>query len=125
MSRKSVTLLDTTFGVVEPVGPKVPAAAYYGNVGALQTIALYNANLTGRLIVEASLAADPNDNDWFPIDLDLTANNYVEYTASSGVFFFNIKGNYVWLRGKIDRSYLTPNVDTNFYGHISKILLNF
>ena len=125
MSRKSTSLLTDTAGQISPVGNKVFGAAYYDSPTLLHTIVTYNVNFTGRLILEASLAQDPASTDWFEVKLDKNSNvNYVQYTSSTGIFYFTVQGNYVWLRARIDRSYLVTPADPA-HGSVSKVLLNF
>ena len=78
-------------------GEKKPAAAYYLGNADLQTVTWNLTNVTGSLVIQASLATDPvltDDNDWFTV-YSLACSSLTE----SG--YANVNGNYVWLRAKI------------------------
>ena len=125
MSRTSTILLEDTIQQVNVVGEKVQGAAFHGISTGNHTIAITNQNFTGRLFVEASLAEDPKEEDWFIIDINPTSTDlFIEYTTSSGVFLVNFTGNYIWLRARINRDHLS-NPEDQAHGAINKILLNF
>jgi hypothetical protein len=62
-------------------------------------------NFTGNIVIEASLASTPNDNDWFKVyELDANANaasNTAPQIASNASVYTNITGNFVYMRAKI------------------------
>jgi hypothetical protein len=60
--RQSETLLHRTDDAVSVVGDPV---AVYGS--RTFTAAIHTSNLTGIVVIEAALAADPQDHDWFPV----------------------------------------------------------
>jgi len=86
-------------------GEKQPAAAYYLGNRDLQTVQYSLSNCTGNIVIEASLAADPEASDWFNV-FTLEANssaldNTPTKLASDAVSFVNIEGNFVYLRAKV------------------------
>lgn len=121
MARQSYLLLSSTVGQVNIVGEQVKAAGYYGSSNGKHTVAIYNKNFTGRLSIQATLALEPSDNDWFAVSLG--GDLEVEYTDQDSITTFNFTGNYVWLRAVVDRSYLPAPEDP--HGSIDKIYLNF
>lgn len=124
MSRTSIIILEDTLGQTNPVGQPVNGAGYYGTPTSNHTIAVYNNNFTGRLYIEATLTKNATEADWFDIDLDPSdSTSYVEFTNSTDIIPFNFKGNYVCLRARVDRTYLTTPEDPA-HGNITKILLN-
>lgn len=124
MSRTSKVLLPDTAGQTNPVGYAIHGAAYYGLGAGVHTIAVYNQNFTGRLYIEAALATCPTESDWIEVDFNPgDVPVYVEYTISTGVFTYNFTGNYIWVRARVDRTYLPSPADPA-HGTISKILLN-
>ena len=131
--RQSVILLGNTGTSVNVTGQKIRAAGYYGSGMNIYTMVPYLNDFSGRIYLEGSLANDPHEDDWFKINL----NGYLEYleflphlpdinnnTGTTDVFPISFQGNFVWLRAKVDRSFLL-NPDTTNYGQISKILINF
>jgi len=86
-------------------GNSQPAAAYVLGNRDLQTISLNAINLTGNIIIEASLSSSPTDNDWFKVfELDANVNasaNSESYIASNANMYTNVTGNFVYMRAKI------------------------
>lgn len=88
------------------VGEKRPAAAFYLGNKDLQTVNISTAALSGNVVIEASLATSPTEEDWFDV-YQLTANvnamnNTAPKLASTTSVGVNIEGNFVWLRAKIE-----------------------
>lgn len=123
MSSSSIRLLNSTDGYTNVVGDKTKAAGYFGSSSGIHTIAADLQNFTGRIYVEASLATEPQESDWFSIQLDGT-NDYIEFSGDTAVKSYTFKGNYVWLRARQNRDYL-PDPEASGLGHIEKILLNY
>lgn len=138
----SVTLLDTTSGKINVTGPKQRGAGYANTIGNNHTVSISTYNLTGRVYIEGSLAIDPSDADWFPIPVKdglpyiqfpanplkpvgpLSAYGYA--TGDTGNFAFSFSGNFIWLRARLDRTYISPPpVEANLVGAVTKILLNY
>jgi hypothetical protein len=76
-------------------GNSQPAAAYYLGNRDLQTVAIKATALTGNIVIQASLATTPTNDDWFKVyELEANASNTSIYT--------NIEGNFVYIRAKIE-----------------------
>lgn len=138
----SAVLLPSTTGFANVVGSAVKADGWYGNTSGLHTIAIYVQNLLGRVYIDASLADNPGPLDWFSIPLfDDTV--YIEYPQNpaaptgvpqgavigdTGVNSFTFKANILWLRARLDRSYLPDPMQTEteiaMLGIVRKILLS-
>lgn len=86
-------------------GNSQPAAAFYLGNRDLQTVNLNLNNVTGNIVVEASLATTPSVNDWFKVyELEANANatpNTAPQIASNASIFTNIEGNFVFMRAKV------------------------
>jgi hypothetical protein len=76
-------------------GNAQPAAAYYLGNQDLQTLNFSLTNVTGNLVIEATLASNSASAEWFSV-YEYTAN------ASNVSTFTNINGNFVYLRAKVD-----------------------
>lgn len=76
-------------------GNSQPAAAYYLGNRDLQTVNLSLTNCSGNIIIEASLASNPSDTDWFKV-YELSAN------AANISTYSNIDGNFVYVRAKVE-----------------------
>jgi hypothetical protein len=93
-------------GNLNQTGPATRADGYYGFADGLHTIAFYLNNFKGNLIVEATLSDDPKESDWFPIGIGANTTFYQVETPETRVETFNVVGNFVYLRAKIQRSHL-------------------
>lgn len=88
-------------------GNTTPAAAYYLGNRDLQTVNLSLTNVTGNIVIEASLATTPSsDTDWFKVyQFEANANaaaNSEPQLASNACVYTNIEGNFVYMRAKIE-----------------------
>lgn len=61
-------------------------------------------NFAGTLSVQATLATQPSEADWFTVN-DTTVN-YAELTipATTTTNYVNFTGNFVWVRAVVDRT---------------------
>lgn len=82
-----------------------PAAAYYLGNKDLQTVNIKLTEVTGNIIVQATLATTPTENDWFNVyRLEANANatpNSAPQLASNASVYTNIEGNFVRMRAKV------------------------
>jgi hypothetical protein len=81
-------------------GSSQPAAAYYIGNRDLQTVNIKLSNVTGNIVIEASLATSPGPADWFKV-YELVANN-TSNTNSNASTYSNIDGNFVHMRAKVE-----------------------
>jgi hypothetical protein len=88
----------------------------------IHTVAVYGDNLSGRIIIQGTLATTPTEDDWFNILIG--GLPYKDYTSFTGVEGFTFIANLVFLRAKLDRTALgISNFATA--GHVGKIYLNY
>ena len=79
-------------------GDAQQAANYYGGFGGLQTIAIYLLNFQGRIVIEATLDADPvQDLQWFEVS---RFSSLTETTTRN--FSVNVTGNFTWIRARVE-----------------------
>lgn len=131
-------MLGDTFLELNVTGEKIRADGFFGQKDGLHSVAFYLQDFTGRVFIEGTLASEPVDGvDWFAIFLDGT-NSFIEYpldlsnpTGVNGdtmVDAFTFQGNFVYLRVRIDRSFVVPIPVTDpekaLLGSIGKVLLN-
>lgn len=87
-------------------GNSQPAAAYYLGNRDLQTVNYKLTNVTGNIVIEASLASTPSSSDWFRVyHVEANANataNSAPQLASNASAYTNIEGNFVFLRAKVE-----------------------
>jgi hypothetical protein len=80
--------------VYDVVGDKKQAASYYVGSKDLQTVNINLTDVTGNIVIQATLATLPETTDWFNV-YTLEANST---TTNEAV---NVEGNFVWMRAKI------------------------
>jgi len=94
---------------------RIKGDGYYGNTDGFHTVQFKVSNFVGKFEVQASLASDPIEADWFSAELGTSSqtidttgllsfqniNSVVFSTATSITKSFNVVGNFVWLRAKI------------------------
>lgn len=108
-------------GELDQLSDPVRGDGYYGYRDGYQTMAIQFDNFIGRIQIEATLELDPSEADWFPIWLS-ASNPYREYTtAKQGTEAFSFRGNFVLIRFRKTRSYLTT---TSSLGDITKVMLS-
>jgi hypothetical protein len=86
-------------------GNSQPAAAYYLGNQNLQTVNINLSNCSGNIVLEATLASSPTENDWFKV-YEFIANsnapaNSEPWINSNASTYTNITGNFVYMRAKI------------------------
>ena len=91
---------DGTSDPYNVTGNTQPAAAYYLGNQDLQTLSFSFTEVTGNLVIEATLANPPADSDWFKV-YEISANNQSNTNANLNSYT-NISGNFVNMRAKIN-----------------------
>jgi hypothetical protein len=131
----SIILLPSTSDKKNVIGDPVHADGWYGFSEGLHTVSIHTANFTGRIWIQASLALEPTEDDWFDIWLR-EGTPYLEFpfnpSAPTGYLqgdttnmAFTFKANILWVRAKMDRDYLEiVEPYDGSYGVINKIVLS-
>lgn len=110
-------------------GEKFRGDGYYGRSDGLHTVQIDIDGFLGKLEIQGSLSIDPQDDDWFTIELGTGSQSidttgllreenitFVSYTESTtNTKLYNFTGNYVWIR-----AYVYDWTD----GTVNSILLN-
>lgn len=97
------------------------------STNALHTIAIYVSEFVGRVHVEASIANEPGENDWFPVIRHIDYPRLIaDFSRETSVIGLTFKGNYMWFRIRVERSHLYPPVEypASEFGLVDKVLLN-
>lgn len=126
-SRKSITMLTSTNDEIEVVGDKIRADGYYGFTDGKHTVQVNYINFTGGINMQATLAIDPTEDDWFDINLNKLVSNDPIYKieGETGVRAFTFTGNFTYLRVLLKRDYILPvPLPGTELGSISKVLLS-
>lgn len=83
---------------------------YFGASDGVHTVTYtVTPNFQGNLSVQATLATDPQETDWFTV-----TNTTVTYAqpivpATTTTNYTNFSGNFVWVRARVERPNNPPN----------------
>lgn len=104
MSRQSISLLPSNLVTedvhTDIVGDPVRADLWRGQSDHVYTVAVYASAYNGTVVVEASLAAEPGEGDWFPIVGPYSFADPYTGLAMSGARGESFKGIFTWLRAR-------------------------
>jgi len=89
---------DSTIETV--TGEKYKGDGYYGRSDGFHTIQYSIDSFIGTLEIQATLAVDPNADDWFTLYSQAYPVSNDEGTTGS--FITNFTGNYVWVRAHVN-----------------------
>lgn len=108
-------------GQLDQLSDAVRGDGYYGYRDGYHTMAIQFNQFLGKIQIEATLELDPAEADWFPIWLT-PSHPYREYNApKTGTEAFTFRGNFVLVRFRKERSYLST---TSPVGDITKVMLS-
>jgi len=96
-------------------GDKYRGDGYYGRSDGLHTVQIDLDGFLGKVEMQATLAIDPQTEDWFTVELGTGSQTvdttgvireenitFVEYTESTtNTKSYNFTGNYVWVRAHV------------------------
>ena len=121
MNNTTVATLMLGDGQVDQLSDPMRGDGYYGYRDGSQTIAVTFNNFLGRIQIEATLEINPKEADWFPVWMN-RATPYKQYgTVTNGTESFSVRGNFVLIRFRKTRSYLS---DTSSVGDVTKVMLS-
>lgn len=139
-SRKSVVMMSNTGRDHNLVGKPIRADGWFGNPDGIHTVQVIYSNFTGAFGLQGTLELDPQEKDWFYINLNQFSaidTPFVRFpvrpasptgdSGDTGTKAFTFTGNFVWLRAVLDRSYLvepSPTAATIGFGQIDRVLLS-
>lgn len=89
LSQANISVSDSTFSY----GERAKGPGYHRKDNALQTAMFDFSDFTGTVKLQATLALDPKNTDWFDIDLTEFVGDQANTTYIS-----NFYGNFVWIR---------------------------
>jgi|TARA_B100000959_G_C14918669_1_gene598526 hypothetical protein len=130
----TVTML-TDGAALSFTGDKVRGDGYYGYNDGLHTIAIDVQDFKARVYLQGTLSTNPVEADWFDIQL-ASSTDYIQFPADAGNLLgggtngdtitkgYTFQGNFVYLRAKVDRTWIDPTPDLANVGVLNKIQLN-
>lgn len=107
---------NTGTGMLVYKSLKAKGDGYYGSSDGFHTVAYTAAStFVGTVTMQASLAAEPTDLDWFNIPNTTSTYTTFNVRTTSTVDCYNFTGNYVWVRGHV--SITDGAVEVIHYNH--------
>jgi hypothetical protein len=83
---------------------------YFSNSGGFHTVTYtVTPNFAGTLTVQATLATDPVEADWFNVTGSAVTYTSPIVPATTTTNYVNFTGNFVWVRAFVQRSPDDPN----------------
>lgn len=121
MSNPSVATMMIGNGLPDQLSSPLRGDGWYGFKDGYQTMAVTFSGFVGRIQIEATLAQNPVEADWFPVWL--TRNTpYLEFTEPrTSTESYTFQGNFVLVRFRKTRSHLG---DTSNIGDIAKVMFS-
>lgn len=119
MSRTSEVILHNTADALNVTGAPFDAAGRHRF-----SVAIHTGNLTGTVVVEATLVPEPGEQDWFPVVGPITypRPGQRETRDAYGVSF---KGSYAFVRAKLIRPGVSDQSSANaMFGFVDRVLIN-
>ena len=131
----SSELLPTVTTPVSYTGTEQRGAGWNQSLGNTHTIAMTVQNFVGRIYIEVSLASTPGAGDWAPVNL-AGGLPYIQFPLNpaaptglnggdTGTWSWSFSGNYIWVRARMDRTYLGLTPPVIGYGSVVQVLMNF
>lgn len=125
MSNNSVIILENQTYNSESsiIGEKFKGDGYYGRSDGLHSVQIDTDTITAKIKIQATLAVEPADTDWFDVSLQTTSADIIGYVDTTGAIrsdsvftsvtvldldtytnieLYNFIGNYVWVRAVIE-----------------------
>lgn len=134
ISRRSITIMGPTGNNMNVVGTPVQGDSYYGYTDGLHTFQVTYNQFVGRFRIQATLAMNPTENDWFDVIPDVTAGRawnpagYVQFNTNNpglGSEAYTFQGNFTYVRAYMDRTHVADGVTYDAsYGQINRVILS-
>jgi hypothetical protein len=114
-------LYSTSSGTLIYTSTKAKGDGYYGASDGLHTVMYtYDSNFIGTVTMQATLASNPIESDWFNItgtttEMTEMSPGYDSIDVTVRSDFYNFTGNFVWVRGYV--AIESGQVGSVFYNH--------
>jgi hypothetical protein len=82
-------------------GEKYKGDGFYSRADGLHTVQYTVIGFIGSISIQATLATNPENNDWFIVSGTTHTSTAVDSDESDGAFIRNFTGNYVWVRAVV------------------------
>jgi hypothetical protein len=101
-STTAVVYPNTATGTVVFVSDKLKGDGYFGGSDGLHTImCVATTEFVGTVTMQATLATEPADNDWFNINDSTVCYTALDTRTTSTADCVNFAGNFVWVRANV------------------------
>ena len=134
INRRSLTLMSATGTTMNQYSTVAKGDSFYGYTDGFHTFQVTYNQYVGRLRIQATLAIDPTDSDWFDLVPDTTSGanwnpaGYVQFNANDpaeGSEAYSFQGNFTYVRAYADREHIGDGATyDSSYGQISRVILS-
>lgn len=129
MSRASLNLLENTQNASEMSGPPARVDLVQGFGAKRYTVAVHVSNFKGTVFIEASLASEPGEGDWFdatePFVFSVISDNPdLPQSGVTGAFGRTFTGNFAWMRARMKHPDPIIPYPVNA-GSVDRVLVNY
>lgn len=97
-------------------GEKYKGDGYYGRSDGFHSVQYNLTGFIGSVEMQATLAIEPTDDDWFDVAGTLHNSSSAEMDAGNGGHIFNFTGNYVWVRVFVS-NWTDGNINSVYLNH--------
>lgn len=81
------------------IGERFRGDGYYGRTDGLHTVAYYLNGFVGEIKIQATLALEPEESDWFTVNSTIIGDSSTVLTENT---YRNFSGNFVWIRVAVE-----------------------
>jgi hypothetical protein len=132
--RRNVTIMSATGTAMNSYSAEAKADSYYGYTDGLHTLQVTYSQFVGRLRIQATLAMEPGEADWFDIvpkpstGTAFNAQGYVQFNANDPANLseaYTFQGNFTYIRVFMDRAHIADGETYDpSYGQIARVILS-
>lgn len=137
--RRSVTIMPSTGTQMNAFSEVAKSDSYYGYTDGFHTIQVTYHNYVGRFRIQATLALEPEEDDWFDLVIDPNSGLYIGSTPwnpggfvqfnsnrpGNGSEGYSFTGNFTFVRAFMDRRHVADGETYNLsYGEIKRVILS-
>jgi len=82
-------------------GEEFKGDGFYGRSDGFHTVQYNLQDFVGTVKIQASLATEPADSDWFDVEGTTHTSPTPAHANADGSFYYNFLGNFVYVRARV------------------------
>jgi hypothetical protein len=135
INRRSISVLGPTGQQMNVTSDPVKGDSYFGYTDGLHTIQAEFEGFVGRFRIQATLALEPTESDWFSVPVQGFTQAGRDFYAQwfpagnnpgpfTGTVAYTFTGNFTWIRVQLERSHLGDGETFDNYGQVNQVLMS-